>query len=73
MSIEDLKTSPFNGDEFVSCSKGKLLIHKIDSTFAVWDISNSEPLYAFSNESSIPTLSIDYHPSNPSVLFVAPL
>jgi len=65
MSIEDLKTDPFNGDEFISCSK--------DSTFAIWNISESEPLNAFTNDSSIPILSVEYHPSNPSLFFVAPL
>ncbi|EFC45283.1 predicted protein [Naegleria gruberi] len=65
MSVEDVSVSPFNGNEFVSCSK--------DSSFAIWDIAESEPIFSANNESSFPMLGVTYHSQNPSLLLAAPL
>lgn len=65
MSIEDLAVSPFDPEEFVSCSK--------DSTFAVWTTTESEPVWAASNDANLPMVGVSYHPQNPSLLLAAPL
>jgi WD40 repeat protein len=65
MSLEDLQTSPFDGEEFVTCSK--------DCSFAIWNVSNNEPIFTHKNEEKIPSLSVQYHPQNESLLFLAPL
>lgn len=65
MSVEDLAVSPFDAEEFVSCSK--------DSTFAVWTATESEPVWAASNNASMPMVGVAYHPQNPSMLLAAPL
>ncbi|KAL0483928.1 MSI2, partial [Acrasis kona] len=65
MSAEDLSTSPFDSEEFVSCSK--------DSSFAMWTMTESEPIFTAVNEASYPMLGVTYHPQNPSLLIAAPL
>lgn len=65
MAVEELAVSPFDGEEFASCSK--------DSTFAIWTMTDSEPIFTYSNESSFPIMSIQYHFQNSSLLLVAPL
>jgi WD40 repeat protein len=65
MSVEGLEVSPFDGEEFISCSK--------DSSFAIWNIANSEPIFAATNEASFPVLATQYHPQNPSLFVAAPL
>ena len=65
MSVEEINTSPFDGEEFISCSK--------DSSFALWTMTESEPIFSSVNKSSFPVMSAQYHPQNSSLLLVAPL
>eukprot|EP00761_Pharyngomonas_kirbyi_P010202 gb/GECH01010220.1/.p1 GENE.gb/GECH01010220.1/~~gb/GECH01010220.1/.p1 ORF type:complete len:300 (+),score=65.38 gb/GECH01010220.1/:1-900(+) len=65
MEVEDLSISPFDGEEFLSCSK--------DSSFALWNIADSEPLFAATNESKTPMISVMHHNQNPELFFAAPL
>jgi WD40 repeat protein len=65
MSAEDLSVSPFDPEEFTSCSK--------DSSFAIWTMTESEPIFAATNDASYPMLAVNYHPQNPSLLLAAPL
>lgn len=65
MSAEDVQVSPFDGEEFLSCSK--------DSSFALWTMTQSEPIFASTNEASFPFLSSQYHPQNPSLFVAAPM
>ena len=48
MSAEGIDVSPFDGEEFVSCSK--------DSSFAIWTMSESEPIFAATNDAAFPVL-----------------
>jgi WD40 repeat protein len=65
MSVESLDYSPFDGEEFISCSK--------DSSFAIWKLTESEPVFAATNDASFPVLSTQYHPQNSSLMIAAPL
>jgi histone-binding protein RBBP4 len=65
MSTEGLSVSPFDPEEFVSCSK--------DSSFAMWTMTESEPIFAAVNEASYPMMAVQYHSQNPSLLLAAPL
>lgn len=60
-----MDVSPFDGNEFVSCSK--------DSSFAVWGVTESEPVFTENNEGMFPMLGVQYHSQNPSLLLAAPL
>ncbi len=65
MATEDVQISPFDGEEFLSCSK--------DSSFALWSMTESEPVFASMNESSFPFLASQFHPQNPSLFITAPM
>ncbi|KAL9652702.1 hypothetical protein ABK040_015752 [Willaertia magna] len=65
MSIEDLNTSPFQANEFLSCSK--------DSSIALWNIEQSEPIFSYNHESSFPILGINYHPHHFNLFLSCPL
>lgn len=65
MGVEDIAWSPFDGEEMVSAGK--------DSSWALWTMALSEPVFSVNHEARMPMLGVAFHPQNPAILFASPL
>nr|QRZ58751.1 Gsp-co-occurring protein 2a [Malawimonas jakobiformis] len=65
MEVEDVQWSPFDGEEILSAGK--------DTTWALWSLAATDPVFVARHDSAMPYLAARFHPQNPALLVTAPL
>nr|QRZ58752.1 Gsp-co-occurring protein 2b [Malawimonas jakobiformis] len=65
MAVEDVSASPYDGSVFASGAK--------DGVFAVWDITQEQPLWSGHGANAEPFIQLAFHPHMPQLLVAAPL